>query len=69
MDSILCFFGLYVIYRLRDASTYRPETWWDGREHMREQLHEGIFWIFGIQDGHQMDYIVKKSFVFNYAHF
>ena len=59
------FFGLYVIYRLRDGWTYRAEIWWDGGEHIRKQPHEGIFWIFGIQDGRQMDYIVKKEcFVF-----
>ena len=50
---------LSVPFLLKVSCTYRAETWWDGRDHMRECLREGIFWIFGIQDGRQMDYIVK----------
>ena len=30
---------------------------------MRKQPHEAIFLIFGIQDGRQMDYVVKKGVV------
>ena len=60
MDYILCFFGLYVINRLRDGWNYRAETWRDGRGHMQKQLGRVIFLISGIQDGRQMDYIVKN---------
>ena len=65
MDYILCFFGWYVAYRLRDGWTYRAKTWWNGREHTRECARKGFYFIFRIQDGRQLDYIVKKeSFVF-----
>ena len=46
MDYILCFFGWYVAYRLKDGWTYRAETWWNGREHTRECARKVFFLFF-----------------------
>ena len=43
MDYVLCFFGLYVINRLRDGWANRAETWWNGREHTRECPRKDFF--------------------------
>ena len=63
MDSIFLFFGLSVIPRLIDGWSYWDETYWDGREHMQNNLAKEFFFNFEIQDRCQMDYIVKKEFL------
>ena len=55
------FIGLSVVYKLRDGWTYWAGAWLDDRGDMQKHPRRGFCWIFGIQDGRQMDYIVKKN--------